>query len=203
MVHLCFVCFLPDNNIDCGANVRQSKKKKKNFPHFHPLVRFLPVCSTWSWPTVIGLDDECVFLLQLTVNGTPCSKPTFSRCLVQHNGFEGHFLPMDFKSTNFTCEEQHKTIITGVGGEGGESKSYALEWHLWSSFVFHLLFQKEKMQTRAPGHCVSKRAINQVPAQWDVLSAAPGTLLPLPPSVLNGFWKPKRPFCMVPTATVS
>lgn len=96
----------------------KAKKKKKNFPHFHPLVRFLPVCSTWSWPTVIGLDDECVFLLQLTVNGTPCSKPTFSRCLVQHNGFEGHFLPMDFKSTNFTCEEQHKTIITGVGGEG-------------------------------------------------------------------------------------
>lgn len=94
-------------------NVCQSKKYIS--PHFHPLVRFFPVCSTWSWSTVIGLDDECVFLLQLTVNGTLCSKTTFSRCLVQHNGLEGYFLPMDFKSTNFTCEQQHKTVITGRG----------------------------------------------------------------------------------------
>lgn len=128
MVHLCFICCLPDNNIEYGANVCQSKNIS---PHFHPLVRFLPVCSTWSWSTVIGLDDEGVFLLQLTVNRTPRSKPTFSRCLVQHNSLEGHFLPMDFKSTNFTCEEQHKTFITG-GVQRGWFKAYIPEWHLQS-----------------------------------------------------------------------
>lgn len=146
-------------------------------------MRFLPVCSSWSWATVVGLDDECVLLLQLTVNGALCSQPPFSRCPVQHHGLKGHFLPVDFKSTDFTCEEQHKTIVTGGIQVFCPGVTPA-------KFICASPAVPEGGNT---GHYASKKAIKQVLVQRDGLSAAPGTLLPPPLSVLNGSWKPQRP----------
>lgn len=42
------------------------------------LVGFLPVCTTWAGPTVIGLDNKGVLFLALTVHRAAGSQHSFS-----------------------------------------------------------------------------------------------------------------------------
>ena len=66
-------------------------------------MRFLPGCLPGPRATVIGLDDERVLLLQLTVNGALGTEPAFSRRLVEHHGLKGQLLAVYLECTDFSC----------------------------------------------------------------------------------------------------
>lgn len=83
------------------------------------LVWLLPGCLLGSHTTVIGLDDECVLLLQLTVNGTLGTEPALSRCLIQHHSLKGQLLPMDLECTDFPCRRREDSK-----GESWESPGW-------------------------------------------------------------------------------
>ena len=71
-------------------------------------MRFLPGCLPGPRATVIGLDDERVLLLQLTVNGALGTEPAFSRRLVEHHGLKGQLLAVYLECTDFSCRRTER-----------------------------------------------------------------------------------------------
>lgn len=69
----------------------------------HSLVRLLPGRLPGPCATVVGLDDERVLFLQLTVDGTLGAQPALSRRLVEHHGLKGQLLAVDLERANFPC----------------------------------------------------------------------------------------------------
>lgn len=69
-------------------------------------MRFLPVGAAGSGSTVIGLDDEGVLLLALTVHGVDCPQHPLARRSVQHHGLEWSVLPVDLKGTDLPWKKR-------------------------------------------------------------------------------------------------
>lgn len=65
-------------------------------------MRFLPVGAAGSGPAVVGLDDEGVLLLTLTVHAAAGLQHPLARRAVQHHGLERSVLPVDLEGTNLT-----------------------------------------------------------------------------------------------------
>lgn len=64
------------------------------------LVGFLPVGSAGPRPTVVGLDDEGVLFLALTVHRAAGLQDSLSWCAIQHHSLEGSILTINLKGAN-------------------------------------------------------------------------------------------------------
>lgn len=99
-------CFcLPKEQVKPGWNFMTENKVQKRYPSYgnlcgggrcgDSLVGFLHVGSIWALSTVVGLEDEGVLLLQLTVQLVLGPDHPLASGLVQDHRFEGDVLPVD------------------------------------------------------------------------------------------------------------